>query len=200
MTGDTGKPQASALENIETKSAEETRLLGQALAEFLDAGDLVILEGELGAGKTTFTQGLGAGLGVKQRVTSPTFIIARTHRAEIGSGKPQLVHVDAYRLEGGDDVDALDLESALENSIVVVEWGRGKVEDLSAHTLLIELKRPQTEEIPVTGTIADIPGDTNCMATFRSVSGNWNLSGVKEAWQSLVAAANAAVQTDDTEE
>lgn len=173
------KPQT-----ITTHSAQETRLLGEALSEFLHPGDLIILEGELGAGKTTFTQGLGAGIGVKQRVTSPTFIIARNHPNSEG---PNLVHVDAYRLEGGDDVEALDLESSLETSIVVVEWGKGKVEGFSSHTLRIDFSRPQAEEVPVTGTIADISEDTPCTLAFIAVSGVWELTGLEEKWRSLLS-------------
>lgn len=176
------------LATIETKTADETRLLGRALAHYLQAGDLLILEGELGAGKTTFTQGLGAGLEVKQRVTSPTFIIARTHPVEPGSGRPKLVHVDAYRLEGGDDIDALDLESALEDSIVVMEWGKDKAEGLSPHTLLVEITRPQTA-MTSTDSIADIPEDTTCVLTFRAQAGDWDLSGLSEAWKELVASS-----------
>lgn len=173
---------------LTTVSAADTRLVGQALAEFLHAGDLVILEGELGAGKTTLTQGIGAGLEVSQRITSPTFIIARTHptaRESVGN----LVHVDAYRLEGGDDIEALDLESALENSVVVVEWGCGKVETLSSHALRLSLDRPETVEAPVTGTIADLPGDTRCLISIVSVCGDWDLSELSARWQQLRDAA-----------
>lgn len=189
--------KTGTITTITTRSAEQTRLLGKALANFLNAGDLLILEGELGAGKTTFTQGLGAGLAVKQRVTSPTFIIARTHPSP-RSGKPQLVHVDAYRLEGGDDVEALNLESALENSVVVVEWGRGKVEGISAHTLELDIERPQNAEIPLTGTIADIPDDTACAVTFRQLSGSWNLDGLEENWRQLLT--EAAQETEGENE
>ena len=131
--------EGNILLEVETKSADDTRLLGQALAPFLQAGDMVILEGELGAGKTTLTQGLGAGLRVNQRVTSPTFIIARNHTKSPEVPGPNLVHVDAYRLTGGDDVETLDLESALETAVVVVEWGTGKVEGLSPHCLKLSL-------------------------------------------------------------
>lgn len=185
---------ANALVTVETKSAEETRLVGRAMAPYLKAGDLLILEGELGAGKTTFTQGLGAGLKVKQRVTSPTFIIARTHPVEPGSGLTPLVHVDAYRLNGRDDIDDLDLESALEDSIVVMEWGKGKAEGLSGHTLLVEITRPQ-QVTPgtngVNGTngvkLGDIAENTACVLTFRAQNGDWDLSGLVPAWRKLVA-------------
>lgn len=107
------------------EGAADTQKLGEELGAALEAGDLVVLDGPLGAGKTTFTQGIARGMGVKGRVTSPTFVIAREH-SSIGDG-PSLVHVDAYRL--GDDplgeLDALDLDSALEDAVVVAEWGGG---------------------------------------------------------------------------
>jgi tRNA threonylcarbamoyladenosine biosynthesis protein TsaE len=120
--------------------ADATRDLGRRLAAVLRAGDLVLLSGDLGAGKTTLTQGIGAGLGVRGQVASPTFIIARVHPA-LGDG-PDLVHVDAYRLGSLDEVDALDLDTSLEDSVTVVEWGAGKVETLSADRLEIDLRRP----------------------------------------------------------
>ncbi|GAA4287696.1 tRNA (adenosine(37)-N6)-threonylcarbamoyltransferase complex ATPase subunit type 1 TsaE [Georgenia daeguensis] len=120
--------------------ADATRDLGRRLAAVLRAGDLVLLSGDLGAGKTTLTQGIGAGLGVRGQVASPTFIIARVHPA-LGDG-PDLVHVDAYRLGSLDEVDALDLDTSLEDSVTVVEWGAGKVESLSADRLEIDLRRP----------------------------------------------------------
>lgn len=98
------------------------RAFGARLAEELDAGDLVVLAGELGAGKTTLTQGIAAGLGVRERVTSPTFVIAHVHRG----GRVPLVHVDAYRLGSVAEVEDLDLD--LDSSVTVVEWGEGLVE------------------------------------------------------------------------
>src|SRR4051795_4971836 len=97
--------------------------LGERLSALLRAGDLVVLTGDLGAGKTTLTQGLGAGLGVRGQVASPTFIIARVH-PPLADG-PALVHVDAYRLGSLDEVDALDLDTSLDESVTVVEWGEG---------------------------------------------------------------------------
>jgi tRNA threonylcarbamoyladenosine biosynthesis protein TsaE len=119
--------------------ADDARALGRRLAPLLRAGDLVILTGDLGAGKTTFTQGLGQGLGVRGQVTSPTFILARAHRP-LGDG-PGLVHVDAYRLEGVEELDDLDLDSALATSVAVVEWGEGLAESLSEDRLEITLRR-----------------------------------------------------------
>ena len=110
-------------------SPEATRRFGEALAGLLRPGDLVLLHGGLGAGKTTLTQGIGQGLGVRGHVASPTFIIARTHRPS-GHG-PWLVHVDAYRLGSLDELEALDLDTSLEESVTVVEWGEGLAEVLS---------------------------------------------------------------------
>ena len=110
---------------------------GVDLAGRLEAGDLVVLSGGLGAGKTTLTQGIGAGLGVRGPITSPTFVIARVHPSTIGG--PALVHVDAYRLGDGFEVDDLDLDASLSESVTVVEWGQGKVEALSADRLEVRI-------------------------------------------------------------
>jgi tRNA threonylcarbamoyladenosine biosynthesis protein TsaE len=114
--------------------------LGRRLAGLLRPGDLVMLTGELGAGKTTLTRGLGEGLNVRGAVTSPTFVIARVHPS-LGDGPP-LVHVDAYRLGGGlDEMEDLDLDVSLPDSVVVVEWGEGKVEELTEDRLQILIAR-----------------------------------------------------------
>lgn len=109
------------------------RTFAEALAGHLRAGDLLILSGNLGAGKTTFTQSLGRALGVTGRITSPTFVIAREHPSR-GEG-PALVHVDAYRLSDAEELGDLDLDSELEESITVVEWGAGLAEQLSSDYL-----------------------------------------------------------------
>jgi tRNA threonylcarbamoyl adenosine modification protein YjeE len=111
---------------------------GRTLADRLRAGDLVVLTGPLGAGKTTLTRGLGEGLRVRGAVTSPTFVLARTHPSTIG-GAP-LVHVDAYRLSSAVELDDLDIDFA--GSIVVVEWGRGMLEGITDSWLDIEIERP----------------------------------------------------------
>jgi tRNA threonylcarbamoyladenosine biosynthesis protein TsaE len=118
-------------------TVEDTRALGTELAALLQPGDLVVLVGPLGAGKTALTQGIGAGLGVREPVTSPTFVIARVHRG----GRLPLVHVDAYRLGGAADVDDLDLDVTVESSVTVVEWGRGLVEQLADEHLEVRLDR-----------------------------------------------------------
>ena len=114
-------------------TAEEMRTLGTRLAAMLRPGDLVLLRGELGAGKTTLTQGIGDGLGVRGPVTSPTFVIARVHPSEVDG--PPLVHVDAYRLGSIAEVDDLDLDASLDDSVTVVEWGVGLAEQLSESRL-----------------------------------------------------------------
>ena len=115
----------------------DTHALGRELAGVLAPGDLVVLVGPLGAGKTALTQGIGVGLGVREPVTSPTFVIARVHR----DGRIPLVHVDAYRLGGVDDVDDLDLDASAGESVTVVEWGQGLVEQLADEHLEIRLDR-----------------------------------------------------------
>jgi tRNA threonylcarbamoyladenosine biosynthesis protein TsaE len=120
-------------------TADSMRRLGEQLATVLRAGDLVILAGDLGAGKTTLTQGIGAGLGVRGQITSPTFVIARVHPS-LADG-PALVHVDAYRLSGWDEVEDLDLEASLDESVTVVEWGAGLVEGLADDRLEVLLLR-----------------------------------------------------------
>ena len=101
----------------------------------------MVLVGGLGAGKTTLTQGIGAGLGVRGDITSPTFVIARVHRS--ARGGPDLVHVDAYRLGSLDEVDDLDLDASLPDSVTVVEWGAGRVEGLAEDRLVVELGRAE---------------------------------------------------------
>ncbi|MDI9951721.1 MULTISPECIES: tRNA (adenosine(37)-N6)-threonylcarbamoyltransferase complex ATPase subunit type 1 TsaE [Rhodococcus] len=135
-------------------TAEDTEQFGRDLARGLVAGDLVVLDGPLGAGKTALTKGIGAGLGVQGRVTSPTFVIAREHRAGTrpGGGTPVgMVHVDAYRLGGSgphalDELDALDLDTDLTAAVVVVEWGEGIAEQLADRHLRVRLRRePETD-------------------------------------------------------
>jgi tRNA threonylcarbamoyladenosine biosynthesis protein TsaE len=126
--------------------ADAMEALGARLAPLLRAGDLVQLDGELGAGKTTLTRGLGAALGAREPVTSPTFVLAREHPTASG---PPLVHVDAYRLAGATELDDLDLD--WDGSIVVVEWGAGKLADADRIEVAIERPAggdPLAEEAP----------------------------------------------------
>ncbi|MDQ0726288.1 tRNA (adenosine(37)-N6)-threonylcarbamoyltransferase complex ATPase subunit type 1 TsaE [Microbacterium sp. W4I20] len=122
----------------EVETSEAMEQLGLRIGEQLTAGDLLILTGPLGAGKTTFTRGLAEGLGVRGPVQSPTFVIARTHPSLVG--RAPLVHVDAYRLGSADELDDLDLDLA--RSAVVVEWGRGLAEELADAWWDIEIERP----------------------------------------------------------
>lgn len=136
MTGDTV--------DIVVPTASDMRELGERLATLLRAGDLVVLTGSLGAGKTTLAQGIGAGLQVRGGVTSPTFVISRVH-PPLGEG-PSLVHVDAYRLGGRLEVDDLDLDASLDDAVTLVEWGEGLVEELSADRLEVEISRATGDE------------------------------------------------------
>ncbi|MDH6578077.1 tRNA (adenosine(37)-N6)-threonylcarbamoyltransferase complex ATPase subunit type 1 TsaE [Kitasatospora sp. MAP5-34] len=136
---DTETPMGSQT-TVTVATPERMNRLGRELAALLRPGDLVLLSGELGAGKTTLTRGLGVGLGVRGAVTSPTFVIARVHPSLTGG--PALVHVDAYRLGGGlDEMEDLDLDVSLPESVVVVEWGEGKVEQLSDDRLEVRIER-----------------------------------------------------------
>jgi tRNA threonylcarbamoyladenosine biosynthesis protein TsaE len=143
-------------------TADDTRRFGRRLATLLRAGDLVLLSGGLGAGKTTLTQGIGDGLGVRGPVTSPTFVIARVHPS-LGAGPP-LVHVDAYRLGGLAEVDDLDLDASLDESVTVVEWGEGKAEDLSDERLDVVLSRPAG---------GDYAADESRTVSVRPVGTRW---------------------------
>lgn len=118
---------------------DEMHTVGRRVAELVQAGDVLVLTGPLGAGKTTFTQGFAAGLGVTGPVTSPTFVLSRIH--EHPDSGLHLVHVDAYRLEKADDLLDLELEDWLPDSVVVVEWGEGLVEQLSDNILNVTIDR-----------------------------------------------------------
>jgi tRNA threonylcarbamoyladenosine biosynthesis protein TsaE len=124
-------------------TADEMEALGARIAQRLDAADLIALNGELGAGKTTLTRGLGAALRVRGAVTSPTFVLSRTHpRPE---GGPPLVHVDAYRLTSALELDDLDID--FENSIVVVEWGAGKLNGITDDWLELDIDRSPADDV-----------------------------------------------------
>jgi tRNA threonylcarbamoyladenosine biosynthesis protein TsaE len=125
-------------EHVEVATADDMRALGRRIAAGLRAGDLLVLSGPLGAGKTTLVQGIGEGLHVRGPVTSPTFVIARVH-PPLSVG-PALVHADAYRLGGVTEVDDLDLDSDTASSVTAVEWGEGLVEGLSEDRLEISIE------------------------------------------------------------
>jgi tRNA threonylcarbamoyladenosine biosynthesis protein TsaE len=135
-----GGPPPCLQAEIGVPTAARMRTLGRWLAPILRPGDLVVLNGPLGAGKTTLVQGIGDGLHVRGPVTSPTFVIARVHPPR-GSG-PALVHVDAYRLSSPAEVDDLDLDADLERSVTVVEWGGGLVEELAPSWLDVTIVMP----------------------------------------------------------
>jgi len=153
---------------LRVPTAEAMRALGERLAADLRAGDLVVLSGDLGAGKTTFTRGVGAGLGVRGEVTSPTFVIARVHPSV--SGGPPLVHVDAYRLGGWAELEDLDLEASLEESVTVVEWGAGLVEGLADDRLEIVINRAH-------GAQELASGDDTRTVELRGVGARWSRWG-----------------------
>ncbi|MFG2077236.1 tRNA (adenosine(37)-N6)-threonylcarbamoyltransferase complex ATPase subunit type 1 TsaE [Nonomuraea maritima] len=136
---------------------DDMRAYGARLAATLRAGDLVILSGPLGAGKTTLVQGIAEGLKVRGPITSPTFVIARVHPS-LGQG-PALVHADAYRLGGDLEVDDLDLDASLDESVTVVEWGEGLVEGLAEDRLEIHIDREG--------------GDDARVVTVRGVGARW---------------------------
>lgn len=125
------------MNGIRLATVEDTQAWGRDLGTRLRAGDVVVLTGDLGAGKTTLTQGIAEGLGVRGPITSPTFVIARVHPSLVGG--PRLVHVDAYRLAGALDFDDLDLDASVEDSVTIVEWGHGVAEMLADEWLEVEL-------------------------------------------------------------
>jgi tRNA threonylcarbamoyladenosine biosynthesis protein TsaE len=144
MTGPITSREADAvhvLEQVGTRA--EMEALGERLAALLRPGDLVLLTGDLGAGKTTLTQGIGAGLGVRGPVTSPTFVIARVHPSQVGG--PPLVHVDAYRLGSIAEVDDLDLDASVDEAVTVVEWGEGIAEGLADDRVEVRIERAMAD-------------------------------------------------------
>lgn len=147
---------AAGTRSLTLPTLHHTLCLGRALGSALLPGDLVILSGSLGAGKTALTKGIGAGMGVRGTITSPTFVLARVHPASAG-GVP-LVHVDAYRLAGSVELDDIDLDTDLTAAAVVIEWGEGIAEQLSDDRLVVHLER--------------LPDDTRA-ATLTAVGNDW---------------------------
>lgn len=136
---ETTNPAAWPLTTATVATDREMRALGRRLAENLRSGDLVVLSGPLGAGKTTLTQGLAEGLHVRGPITSPTFVLARTHPPLAGG--PSLVHVDAYRIGDAVELDDLDLDTELPDSVTVIEWGAELAEGLADQRLDIAIER-----------------------------------------------------------
>lgn len=181
---------------VSTSDADQTRALGEDLGRILAAGDLVMLSGGLGAGKTTLTQGIGIGMGVRGRVASPTFIVARVHPSL--SGGPDLIHADAYRIKDLSDLETLDLDSSLDEAVTVVEWGEGKTEAMSDERLSIEVRRASGGEAAHDGDIIDLEhmDDGTRLIVLRAHGHRWD--GVLDA---LVAAhGGRRIDEPDTDE
>ncbi|MGO3023622.1 MAG: tRNA (adenosine(37)-N6)-threonylcarbamoyltransferase complex ATPase subunit type 1 TsaE [Brevibacterium sp.] len=171
---------------VHLESLEQMRSFAAALADHLRAGDLLILTGNLGAGKTTFTQSLGKALDVAGRITSPTFVIAREHPSR--SGGPALVHVDAYRLADGEELEDLDLDSELDESITVVEWGAGLAEQLSSDHLDITIT-PVWDEDAGDDDSVGMDDEDEVEDERRTV----DVTGRGDAWIERMPAVEAAV-------
>jgi tRNA threonylcarbamoyladenosine biosynthesis protein TsaE len=150
----------------EVPTPDAMRELAGRVASLLRPGDLLVLTGDLGAGKTTFTQGLGAALDIRGPVTSPTFVLARNHPSQ--SGGPDLVHVDAYRLGGADELDDLDLDATADTSVTVVEWGEGLAEQLNDSWLSVTIEVRGVRPVDPLGTEHD--GDAPDEAEPRVVT------------------------------
>jgi tRNA threonylcarbamoyladenosine biosynthesis protein TsaE len=128
---------------------QDTQAFGRRLGGLLKGGDVLVLTGDLGAGKTTLTQGIAEGLGVRGPITSPTFVIARVHPSLVGG--PALVHVDAYRLGSSLELDDLDLDADLDASVTVVEWGAGLAEQLSESRLELTITGEDVRRARIVG-------------------------------------------------
>jgi tRNA threonylcarbamoyladenosine biosynthesis protein TsaE len=155
---------------LDVATAAAMTELGARVAGLLRAGDVVVLTGDLGAGKTTLTQGLGGALGVHGRVTSPTFVISRVHRST--SSGPALVHVDGYRLGGALELDDLDLDESLADSVTLVEWGEGLAEGLAEDRLEVAITRSTGNERP--------DGDEVRTVRLTPVGARWVASDVAD--------------------
>ena len=173
---------------LDVLTPDDMEDLGRRLAGLLRPGDLVLLTGRLGAGKTTFTRGIGEGLGVRGPVTSPTFVLARTHPNTAGG--PPLVHVDAYRLTNAVELDDLDID--FRRSVVVMEWGAGLVEGLADSWLDIRIERPEgaTPSSSALGIEGDGAGEDegDDLVEPRTVL----VTAVGERWAGVAAALTQA--------
>lgn len=147
-----------AVARVAVADADAMRELGAQVARRCVAGDVVVLAGPLGAGKTTFAQGMASGLEVLGEVTSPTFVIARVHRSPTDG--PDLVHVDAYRVGDLAELDDLDLDATLDESVTVVEWGEGLAEHLGVEVIRVRIER-------------DVGDDPSGASDVRLVTVSW---------------------------
>jgi tRNA threonylcarbamoyladenosine biosynthesis protein TsaE len=150
---------------IKVPTSEDMVRLGERLARLLQPGDVIIAGGDLGAGKTTLTQGIGRELGSEGPIISPTFVLARIHPSAIG--RPTLMHVDAYRLSTSYELDDLDLDAAVADSITVVEWGQGIAEGLAEDRLEIDIWTSPAD-------VSAVGDDSERVVTFRTVGARWN--------------------------
>jgi tRNA threonylcarbamoyladenosine biosynthesis protein TsaE len=179
-----GTPAATMLSGVPVvltvPTAQAMRELGHRLAKVLRAGDLLVLSGDLGAGKTTLVQGLGHALRVRGEVTSPTFVIARVHPSTVRG--PALVHVDAYRLGSLAEVDDLDLDTAMEESVTVVEWGAGLVEGLAEDRLELTLHRPRGQDAADDTTAVGTDGSAPAPPVNADQPRTVELTGVGSRW------------------
>jgi tRNA threonylcarbamoyladenosine biosynthesis protein TsaE len=141
--------RADSRREVRWSSLEQTQDFGRRLGALLRGGDVLVLTGDLGAGKTTLTQAVAEGLGVRGPITSPTFVIARVHPSLVGG--PELVHVDAYRLGSALELDDLDLDADLDASVTVVEWGAGLAEQLSDTRLELTITGDDERSVELTG-------------------------------------------------
>ena len=155
---------------LRVPTADDMHAVGRDLARLVRPGDLVILLGELGAGKTQLVQGIGEGLGVRPPIVSPSFVIVRNHPSLVGG--PELVHVDTYRLTSRDEIEDLDLEAQMPTAVTVVEWGRGFVEQLSDDRLEVAIERSED------------PLDDTRLVEVRPVGERWE--ALLESWEIVV--------------
>jgi tRNA threonylcarbamoyladenosine biosynthesis protein TsaE len=149
---------------IKVPTSEAMVRLGERLAQLLERGDVIIAGGDLGAGKTTLTQGIGRGLGSEGPIISPTFVLSRIHPSTIG--RPTLMHVDAYRLSTSYELDDLDLDAAVPDSITVVEWGQGIAEGLAEDRLEIDIWTSAAD-------LSAVGDDSERVVTIRAVGARW---------------------------
>jgi tRNA threonylcarbamoyladenosine biosynthesis protein TsaE len=150
---------------IKVPTREAMLRLGERLAQLLERGDVIIAGGDLGAGKTTLTQGIGRALGSEGPIISPTFVLSRIHPSAIG--RPTLMHVDAYRLSSSYELDDLDLDAAVADSITVVEWGQGIAEGLAEDRLEIDIWTSPAD-------VSAVSDDSERVVTFRTVGARWD--------------------------